>query len=141
MSTRTASPVPSIGVPWIGWFVLVITLLNGGLIIVEGIHINTQGRPLLLGVWAEWIGSVGLDPQSPTVGFIFIGYGAVLLWLAFAFLRRFSWGRVAFTIALVAGLWYAPIGTTLNVIALVMVFLTPLRDWYAGKESARTMPV
>ncbi len=133
---RTTTPVP-----WIGWFVLVITLLNGGLMIVEGIQIITQGRPLLLGVWAEWLGAAGLDTQSTTVGFLFIGYGAVLLWLTFAFLRRFSWGRMAFTVALVAGLWYAPIGTTLNIIALVMVFLTPLRDWFAGKEPARTMPV
>ncbi|MDZ4702054.1 MAG: hypothetical protein SH809_20255 [Rhodothermales bacterium] len=133
---RTATPVP-----WIGWFVLVITLLSGGLMIVEGIHMLSQGRPLLMGVWAEWVAAAGLDPQSPTVGFIFIGYGAVLLWLTFAFLRRFSWGRVALTVALVAGLWYAPIGTTLNVIALVMVYLTPLRDWYAGKEPAHTRPV
>jgi hypothetical protein len=128
--TRPVAPVP-----WIGWFVLAITLLNGGLMIVEGIYALSQGRHLLLGAWTEAVSAVGLTPASPTVGFLFIGYGALLLWLTFAYLRRFSWGRVAFTVWLIAGLWYAPIGTTLNVIALVMVYLTPLRPWYAGVGS------
>ncbi|MEZ4701539.1 MAG: hypothetical protein R2834_14475 [Rhodothermales bacterium] len=136
MPTRQNSPVP-----WIGWFVLAITLINGGLMLVEGIYGLSNGRHLLLGAWSDWVTAAGLDPNGSTVNFVFIAYGALLIWLTFAFLRRFGWGRVAFTIALLAGLWYAPIGTTLNVIALVMVYLTPLRDWYAGKEPVHSTPV
>lgn len=54
---------------------------------------------------------------------VFVIYGTASLIAVTAFALNQPWGRNALITTAVFGLWYLPIGTAANIIALILLFL------------------
>jgi hypothetical protein len=116
------------------WKLHLITLLiviNAGYMVVDGVHAFATGDYITpksgvnagqLGPWSKVVRAVGLEPRSNLVKTIFILQGITTLALLVCYLFRLPWAVNALKIAAVAGLWYLPIGTAVNIIVLVLLF-------------------
>ncbi len=136
-------------IPWIAGFLFAIVLVVAGWMLFDGIRALTTGTYFsfgegasagTLGPWAGLVEAVGIDPESTAMKFVFVAYGAIYLWVAFAYLRRYRWARTALTVVAILGLWYLPFGTALNAGVLVLMYLTPLKPWFEGKAPAAARP-
>jgi hypothetical protein len=76
-----------------------------------------------LGPWAGLVETVGIDPYSTMMKTIFVAYGLSALVGVAGFLTDQPWGRSALLIMAVLGLWYLPIGTAVNIVVLILLFL------------------
>jgi hypothetical protein len=117
---------------WKNYIIALLILINGGYMLFDGIHALTTGDYVTpksgpsagqLGPWSKVILAVGLDPRSTLVKSIFVFQGAVTLALLVCFLLRAPWAAKALKIAAIAGLWYLPVGTVVNIIVLVLLFI------------------
>ena len=82
-----------------------------------------------LGPWANVVSAVGLEPRSTVVKLTFIGYGLCYLVALAAFWTGVPGSWWALLITALAGLWYLPIGTVLNlVVVALLVFVPTLRN-------------
>jgi hypothetical protein len=54
---------------------------------------------------------------------IFVGYGLVALIVLACFVFGFSWARTALVSICIMGLWFLPIGTITNLIALTLLLM------------------
>jgi hypothetical protein len=101
----------------------VVSLLAGGWMIFDGVHVLARGRyfgPDRPGPWSIPFARLGVNPLA--LGPLFIGLG--LLWLVFtaAALSGHGWGRVGGAIVAVASLWYFPLGTMLSLVYLALLY-------------------
>ncbi len=101
-----------------------ITLLVGGWMIFDGIHVLSTGKyfgPEKPGPWIDLVTAMGLDPFKFGVSFITLG----ILWLGFtsAMLLGQNWAWYAAVITAVLTLWYLPVGTVLSVIFIVLLIV------------------
>lgn len=122
---------------WTGWIVIALAVLNAGWMVFDGTRALTVGDYVTpqtgeyagqLGPWSNVVRSVGLEPRSTQMKLIFVSYGTVMLVIAVCFALKLSWAWWAMIIAALLGLWYLPVGTIVNVIVLILLFLPPLRQ-------------
>ena len=77
-----------------------------------------------LGPWANLVQAIGLDPRSIEMKLIFVIQGITTLTIVVCYLMNKPWARRALLAAMLLGLWYLPIGTLINLMALILLLLT-----------------
>jgi hypothetical protein len=116
---------------WRNCLIALFVLINASYMVFDGVHAFRTGDYVTpksgpgagqLGPWSKVIRAVGLDPRSSFVKSIFVFQGAVTLVLLACYLFRLPWAANAFKVATIAGLWYLPVGTVINVLVLVLLF-------------------
>jgi hypothetical protein len=120
----------------LGWVVLVLALVEGGWLAVDGAHALIVGDYVTpdsgahageLGPWSQVVATVGIEPRSTLMKTIHLGLG--LAWctmmIGFACQRRWAW-RGMLTCALLA-LWYVPFGTLLSLVQVGLLLHPSLR--------------
>ncbi len=118
---------------WKNCLIAVLILTNSGYMVFDGVHAFVTGDYVTpksgvsagqLGPWSKAIQAVGLDPSSSLVKSLFVFQGTVTLALLVCYLRRLPWAATALKVAAIAGLWYLPVGTFINILVLVLLFIT-----------------
>jgi hypothetical protein len=116
---------------WKNYLIALLVLINAGYMTFDGIHAFVAGnyvtpksgpRAGQLGPWSKVIQAVGLDPRSSFVKSFFVFQGTVTLALLAGYLFRLPWAASALKVTAVAGLWYLPVGTVINMLVLVLLF-------------------
>ena len=74
-----------------------------------------------LGPWSILVKAIGIEPRSTLMKSIFVVYGLVALTVALCFILGLAWARIAMIIICILGLWFLPIGTVTNLIALILL--------------------
>lgn len=117
---------------WKNHLVALLVLINAGYMVFDGAHAFVTGDYVTpksgpgagrLGPWSKLVEVVGLDPRSNMMKGIFIFQGAVMLALLIFFLAHRPWAANALKVAAIAGLWYVPVGTLINMLILVLLFI------------------
>ena len=117
---------------WKIYLISLLVLINAGYMAFDGIHAFATGdyvtpksgpRTGQLGPWSKVIQSVGLDPRSNLVKSLLIFQGVVTIALLAGYLFHLPWAANALKIAAIAGLWYMPVSTVINVLVLVLLFV------------------
>jgi hypothetical protein len=106
---------------------LLLTVV-GGYMFVDGVRALTVGDYLTpsggdhagqLGPWADLLEAVGVPPRSTATKLALVGLGAFHLVGAVSTLR--SPRRAVPVAAAIGGVWYAPFGTILDLLVLVLL--------------------
>lgn len=107
-------------------------LVDGGRALIVGDYFTPRdgahaGR---LGPWSRIVEWAGIQPRSKMMKLIFVVIGAVHLVgaVSVAVAPETSWVWIAVA-ASVAGLWYLPFGTLLDLVALALIALGDVRPW------------
>src|SRR5262245_59743783 len=104
-----------------GWMVF-----DGTRALVLGDYVTPQSGDFAgqLGPWSNLVKAVGIEPRSLGMKLIFIAQGLATLIAVIYYLLNKSWARSGLLSAMLLGLWYLPIGTLLNLTALILQLLT-----------------
>ena len=104
-----------------GWM-----LFDGARALITGEYITPQSGEFAgqLGPWSNLVRAVGIDPHSTWMKLIFIFYGLGMLTFVIGYVFHQPWARTGLLIAALLGLWYLPIGTLMNLLALILLLLT-----------------
>ena len=126
-----ASPALDMGTAaWIGFALSLVRSLwmtfDGARAFALGDYVTpkTGAYAGQLGPWSRLVSAVGLDPRSALVKFLFVALGLAGLVACGAFALHAPWGRGAVLATAVATLWYAPLGTAVDVVVLAVLLLT-----------------
>ena len=103
-----------------GWM-----LFDGTRALVMGDYVTpTSGEYAgQLGPWSNLVKAIGIEPRSTLMKSIFVTYGLIGLIVSVCFALRFGWSRGAMIIICILGLWFLPIGTVTNLIALILLWI------------------
>jgi len=77
-----------------------------------------------LGPWSNLVQAIGIEPRSMWMKLIFIAQGLGTLTVVVQYIRNKPWAWTGLLIAMLLGLWYLPIGTLINLLALSLLLLT-----------------
>ena len=114
------------------WFIIILITLTAGWMLVDGLHALTVGDYFTpasseyagqLGPWTLLVQALGIEPRSTFMKLVFVIYGIAALIAVAGFTLNQPWGRNALIAIALLGLWYLPIGTAANVVALIFLFL------------------
>jgi hypothetical protein len=114
------------------WIIVILIILSAGWMFADGLRALVIGDYVTpksgeysgqLGPWADVLRSVGLEPRSTFIKSAFVVYGMASFIAVIGFATDQLWGRNAVIVMAVLGLWYLPIGTGTNIIALTLLFL------------------
>jgi hypothetical protein len=124
------------------WIIVLLIILNAGWMFTDGVRAFILGDYVTpssgeyagqLGPWASVLKTMGLEPRSTFVKSALITYGLASFVAVIGFANEQPWGRSALIVIAVLGLWYLPVGTAINMIALILLFL--FRREYARTSS------
>jgi hypothetical protein len=105
------------------WIVIVLGVITGGFMLIDGIHVLLKGKyigPPEPGPWASLFYKLKVDVFK--LGPLFIAFGlAWLLFVASLWMQR-SWSFPLGVAVAVLTLWYLPVGTLISVIVLIVLF-------------------
>ena len=101
-------------------------LFDGSRALIVGDYVTPQTGEYAgqLGPWANLVETVGIEPRSTMMKAIFVLYGLSGIVAVIAYAMQKEWARSALFILAILGLWYVPIGTITNVIALILLLTT-----------------
>jgi hypothetical protein len=114
------------------WIIVLLIILTAGWMFADGLRALVLGDYVTpssgahageLGPWAGVLSAAGLEPRSTVIKTIFVLYGVGSFIAVAAFATDRPWGRNFLIVMAVLGLWYLPIGTGTNMIALILLFL------------------
>lgn len=107
-----------------GWMIF-----DGGRALVLGDYVTATSGPYAqqLGPWAGIVSAMGIDPRSTAMKLGFVCFGVAWLACAVAFALRNSWAWTAMLVAAAASLWYAPVGTVLSALQIVLLLSPSVR--------------
>jgi hypothetical protein len=114
------------------WIIVILVTFTAGWMIFDGTRALIVGDYLTpksgeyagqLGPWSNLVKTIGIEPRSTLMKFIFVVYGVIALAIAICFILGLSWSRTALTIVCILGLWFLPIGTVTNLIALILLLI------------------
>jgi hypothetical protein len=114
------------------WIIVILILLSAGWMFADGLRALVIGDYVTpkngefasqLGPWADVLRSVGFEPRSTFIKSAFVMYGVASFIAVVGFATDQPWGRNALIVMAVLGLWYLPIGTGTNIIALTLLLL------------------
>ena len=99
---------------------------DGTRALIVGDYITPQSGEFAgqLGPWSNLVQAIGIEPHSVWMKLIFIIQGLGTLAVVFSYILNKSWAWTSLLIAMLLGLWYLPIGTLVNLIALILLLLT-----------------
>jgi hypothetical protein len=116
---------------WKNHLIAALILFNAGYMVFDGIHAFVTGDYVTpksganagqLGPWSKIVQATGLNPRSNLVKGFLVLQGMITLALLACYLLRWPWAPMALKLAAVAGLWYFPAGTAINILVLVLLF-------------------
>jgi hypothetical protein len=114
------------------WIIVILIILSAGWMFADGLRALVLGDYVTpasgeyageLGPWATVLKTAGLEPRSTVIKTIFVLYGVTSFIAVTGFATDQPWGRNFLIVMAVLGLWYLPIGTGTNMIALIFLFL------------------
>ena len=114
------------------WVIIILITLTAGWMLADGLRALTVGDYFTpasgeyagqLGPWTLLVQALGIEPRSTFMKFVFVIYGVAALIAVTGFALNQPWGRNALIAPALLGLWYLPIGTAANVVALILLFL------------------
>ncbi|HZM21690.1 MAG TPA: hypothetical protein VFC02_08100 [Anaerolineales bacterium] len=117
---------------WKDWVIVILVAFTGGWMLIDGSRALIAGDYTTpssgeyagqLGPWSNLVKAVGIEPRSTLMKSIFVGYGLAALVVLACFVFGLSWARTALIIISILGLWFLPIGTITNLIALTLLFI------------------
>jgi hypothetical protein len=117
---------------WQHWTVVLLVTLTAGWMLFDGTRALLVGDYVTpktgeyagrLGPWSNLVKAIGIDPRSTLMKTIFVTYGFFALVVTVCFALGLSWARSAIILVCILGLWFLPIGTVTNLIALVFLWL------------------
>ena len=112
------------------WAIIVLIAFTAGWMLFDGSRALVVGDYVTpktgeyagqLGPWANLVEAVGFEPRSTVMKAIFVLYGFSGIIAVVAYALKKEWARNALIILAILGLWYLPIGTIANVIALILL--------------------
>lgn len=118
---------------WKAWLIVLLIALNAGWMIFDGARALSVGDYVTpssgeyagqLGPWSTLVKAVGIEPRSTFVKAFFVSYGVTAIALTGCYTFGLSWARSALIVVSVLGLWYLPLGTLINILALMLLFIT-----------------
>jgi hypothetical protein len=130
---------------WTTWLSVLLIAASAGWMTFDGLHALIAGDYITprsgdfagqLGPWANLVQAIGLDPRSVWMKLVFVVQGAGTLTVIVQFVLNRPWAQTALLATMLLGLWYLPIGTLINLLALIILLLTrknpmPPRPRYA----------
>lgn len=114
---------------WVTVFLIAFTagwmLFDGTRALIVGDYVTPRSGEYggQLGPWSNLVKAVGIEPRSTLMKLIFVGYGLAALTTIVCFALSLAWARTALIMVCILGLWFLPIGTITNLIALVLLFI------------------
>jgi hypothetical protein len=81
-----------------------------------------------LGPWANLVTMIGIEPRSVWMKLIFVVQGVSTLTIVVYYLLNKPWARTGLLAAVLLGLWYLPIGTLMNLTAMILLLLSRRKD-------------
>lgn len=114
------------------WIIVILITLSAGWMLADGIRALVIGDYVTpasgeyagqLGPWAGLVKAIGIEPRSTFMKMIFVVYGLSALIAVAGFALNQPWARNLLIAMAVLGLWYLPIGTVINIIVLIILFL------------------
>jgi len=108
--------------------IIVLSLLNGGYMLADGIYVLLNGKyigPAKPGPWANIFQFFNIDVFK--LGPIFIAFGVTWLCFIGLYLGNVSWAFTFGIIMCLLTLWYLPVGTVFSLITLVLIILLRLK--------------
>jgi len=120
-------------VNWKDWVIVILVAFTAGWMLFDGTRALIVGDYVTpasgeyagqLGPWSNLVKAVGIEPRSTLMKLIFVGYGLTALAIAACFVFGMPWARAAMIVVCILGLWFLPIGTVVNAVALILLFLT-----------------
>ena len=117
---------------WKDWIIVILVTFTAGWMLFDGSRALITGDYVTpksgeyagqLGPWSNLVKAVGIEPRSTLMKLIFVGYGLAAFVVLACFAFGLSWARTALIIVCVLGLWFLPIGTVTNLIALIMLLI------------------
>ena len=121
---------------WTKWVVVILVVFNaawmafdGSRALIVGDYVTPKSGQYAgqLGPWAQVVEAVGIPPRSTAMKLIFVVYGLAAIIVGVGFAMELPWAWWGLVITAVFGSWYLPIGTIINVIALILLLLPSLR--------------
>ena len=118
---------------WKTWLAILLIASAAGWMIYDGAHALIVGDYVTpqtgeyagqLGPWSNLVSAAGIEPRSLGMKLFFIGQGLATLASMIAYILNKSWARSGLLAAMLLGLWYLPIGTLVNLVALILMLLT-----------------
>ena len=119
-----------LAVGWRNWAIVVLVIITAGWMFFDGTRALIVGDYVTpttgqyagqLGPWSILVKAIGIEPRSTLMKSIFVVYGLAALTVAVCFILGLAWARVAMIIICILGLWFLPIGTVTNLIALILL--------------------
>lgn len=117
---------------WKTWIPIVLVSLTAGWMLFDGTRALIVGDYVTpksgeyagrLGPWSNLVKAVGIEPRSVLMKSVFVTYGLIALVTVICFALGVSWGRTALMIVCILGLWFLPIGTVTNLVALILLLI------------------
>jgi hypothetical protein len=118
---------------WKSWLSLLLIASTAGWMVFDGTralllgdYVTPQSGEFAgqLGPWSNLVKAVGIEPRSLGMKLSFIAQGLATLIAVIYYILNKSWARSGLLTAMLLGLWYLPIGTLLNLTALILQLLT-----------------
>lgn len=117
---------------WKHWGIILLVALTAGWMLFDGTRALLVGDYVTpktgeyagqLGPWSNLVKAIGIDPRSTLMKSIFVTYGLSTLIVTVCFALGLSWARPVMILVCILGLWFLPIGTITNLIALILLSL------------------
>jgi hypothetical protein len=117
---------------WKHWLIVILIAFTAGWMVFDGSRALLAGDYVTptsgeyagqLGPWSNLVKAIGIEPRSTLMKSIFVAYGLITLSIVVCFVRGLAWARTVLIIMCILDLWYLPVGTMTNLIALVLLFL------------------
>ena len=117
---------------WKNWVIVTLVVFTGGWMLFDGARALILGDYVTpksgeysgqLGPWSNLVKAIGVEPRSTFMKSIFVAYGLIALAAAVCLVAKTSWSNTFLVIVCILGLWYLPIGTVANVVALLLLWV------------------
>lgn len=118
---------------WTTWLALLLIASVAGWMVYDGMRALVVGEYVTpqtgdfagqLGPWAYLIQALGLDPHSVWIKLLFIAQGVATLTAIIRYVLEKPQAWTTLLVAMLLGLWYLPLGTLANLLALILLLLT-----------------
>jgi hypothetical protein len=115
---------------WKKWIVVLLVGFTAGWMFFDGTRALIVGEYVTptsgeyagqLGPWANLVRTVGIEPRSALMKSFFVVYGVITLTTLILYLLGNSRARGVLIALCLLGLWYLPVGTVTNMIALTLL--------------------
>jgi Bacteriocin-protection, YdeI or OmpD-Associated len=117
---------------WKIWLSLILIASSASWMVFDGTRAFVLGDYITpqtgdfagqLGPWSNLVKAIGIEPRSLGMKLFFIAQGFATLIVVMYYVFNKSWARSGLLVATLLGLWYLPIGTLLNLTALILQLL------------------